>query len=882
MSADIKKIIEEAVASSQKTVAINETNDNAMEPKSNKAGMNVRVTSNDVPDDIKHPKENPEYPEGRQDDPKDYDTYMQASKEKSDVFERLTPIQLTALLESILRNKTNFDRLYAALAAEGFVAVNESAGYAVKRAQISEMIRDGQMSKHMLQTLVESDQIRVEATHPDLVNPQDRKARADALRKDINRPHSKTYQLAQNPPEDPNYLGTMTPEDLEQQNKDFAMYGNEPSDPRIQRKRLAAMANQPAPVGTADDEEGVPPVSEPETNPEDVAIDTQMDDSMLSQLGSGTNRLAQVGTEEDQVMRQMSKNKADLAEFAKEAGFTKPDGSGDLNAFSSFLAKNPDRLTPEQQDWANFFNQVMAQQKELTNRYHMLQGEKEHGVEVQGAPKDLEPAEVDEAKRMQLRKGTGASELQLRAGAQGKIFEARLRKLEPYKKVAVLEFLENDPRMIDDQDYADMATLTGICEADLIAMRIEYEDGVLNEINYPVFGGQDVRGQNSKNENKALKRDITGAEKSQETTEEKVRDFKIKKFNIGDVKDKVEKNGEVDQNRGMHTQVDVLNQESDDAKKSDYEKQAQGEFGKRDPKEVKNDANVGDGKAGEEGATNVGKELLDKGKTQPDYYATTPNETEKPVLDKSRPIAKTDAVSQPIKVKNVNEDVDRMKALFGYDTNRYAHPKAVVNENAAFDKQLKTMRELHESVDVSGLPTAEQLNEMKIVDFDGKKARTDGFTVFEEGTGKKLGECGAVGEARGLELPHNAEQSKTLKTGTDARKKGYDVKQLDEGADTGKVCSECRHKIWEVKGVKKCMCNKPPMEESDDPLQKNLDRQKKLAGIKTEAKHQQLKHTKGHQLQTGTKEELVDEAKNLQLKHTKGLQLKTGTKTEEK
>lgn len=868
MSADIKKIIEEAVASSQKTVAIKETNDNAMEPK-------------DKEKDEKKP-ESPEFPEGKQDTPADYDTYMQASKEKSDVFERLTPIQLTALLESILRNKTNFDRLYTALAAEGFVALNESADYDVKRAQISEMIRDGQLSKHMLQTLVESDQIRIEATHPELVNPQDRKIRADILRKDINRPYTKTHQLAQTPPEDPNYLGTITPEDLEQQNKDFAMYGNEPSDPRKQRKRLAAMANQPTSVDQVGDEEGTLPVDEPETNPEDVAMDTQMDDSMLSQLGSGTDPLMQVGTEEDQVMRQMSKNKADLADFAKEAGFTKPDGSGDLNAFSSFLAKNPDRLSPEQQDWANFFSQVMAQQKELTDKYHMLQSKKERSVELQGAPKDLEPVEVDEAKRMQLRKGTGASELQLRAGSQGKIFESRLRKLEPYKKVAVLEFLENDPRMIDDQDYADMATLTGICEADLIAMRIEYEDGVLNEMNYPVFGGQDVRGQNSKNESKALKRDMAGAEKSQETTEEKVRDFKIKKFNIGDVKDKVEQNGATDQNRGMHTQIDVLNQESNDKKKGDYKQQADGVFGKRDPKAVKTDANVGDGKAGEGKVTTAGSDLLDKGAAQPDYYATTPNETEDPETDKTRPINKMDATSQPIKVKHVNEDVDRMKALFGYDTNRYAHPRTVVNENAAFDKQLKVMRELHESVDTAGLPNAEQLNEMKIIDFDGKKARTDGFTVFEEGTGKKLGECGAVGEARGLELPHNADQSKTLKTGTDARKKGYDVKQLDEGTDTGKVCSECRHKIWEVKGTKKCMCDKSPVEESDDPLQKNIDRQRKLAGIKTEAKHQQLKHTKGHQLQTGTKEEIVDEAKNLQLKHTKGLQLKTGTKTEEK
>jgi hypothetical protein len=142
----------------------------------------------------------------------------------------------------------------------------------------------------------------------------------------------------------------------------------------------------------------------------------------------------------------------------------------------------------------------------------------------------------------------------------------------------------------------------------------------------------------------------------------------------------------------------------------------------------------------------------------------------------------------------------------------------------------------------------------------------------------------AMEEARGHQLEAGQEiDPKQLYAGTRAKdfaSREFDMNKLNEGKDTGKVCTECGHKIWEVDGKKKCMCKGEPIEECSDPMAKETNRMKKLSGM-DEAKRLQLKHSKGLQLKTGTKEEIVDEAKRQQLKHSKGHQLETGTKKEE-
>ena len=228
----------------------------------------------------------------------------------------------------------------------------------------------------------------------------------------------------------------------------------------------------------------------------------------------------------------------------------------------------------------------------------------------------------------------------------------------------------------------------------------------------------------------------------------------------------------------------------------------------------------------------------------------------------------------------MNEDIDRMKGLFSYNTNKYANTKASNDPNSVFGQQLNTFRVMTESVDRSDRPTPQQLLAMPTVIYEGEETKFDGKNHFN-----------AKGDT--VDKPVKEEEGEEKSTGdsfkdhqfkpkgeTDAKKKGFDVGNIDEGKDTGKKCTECNHKIWEKDGKEKCQCNGEPKAEKDDILERQLDRQKKLAGVKTEAKHQQLKHTKGHQIETGT-EVVVDEAKNLQLKHTKGHQIEAGTKKED-
>ena len=108
-------------------------------------------------------QESVEYPENKQDTPANYDNNMEKSKTDGGIFERFSPNQLNALLETLMRNKKTFNKMYNALATDGFVPLNESANYETKRATITEMVKDGQLAKHMLQTLVESKQIVVES-----------------------------------------------------------------------------------------------------------------------------------------------------------------------------------------------------------------------------------------------------------------------------------------------------------------------------------------------------------------------------------------------------------------------------------------------------------------------------------------------------------------------------------------------------------------------------------------------------------------------------------------------------------------------------------------------------------------------------------------------
>jgi hypothetical protein len=851
---------------------------------------------------------------------------------KSDIFERLVPMQLNALMETLVRNKKQFNALYSALASEGFVPLNEAADYNEKRSILGEMLKDGKFTKHMLETLVEMNHLQI----------------------------GKMGEAA-NPEEEENSKQDVT-------------------NPELQDTDQASLADFMKP-GKVDPDEPVEPTKIAEPEPD---ITAGVDFSKLGQA----KEIYHKATEDMQVNMRSMREIADVFDFTS------------VNDMIEYIRKNDGHYPPkpnfsseDQQQYADEFKTILQKQKQLTLDKQRTEKVVKPPVYVdEPSQQQLEPVEMDEVKRMQLKKGTGASELQLRAGSQGKIFESRVKKLEPYKKIALLEFLENDPQMLDDQDYLDMAVLTGINEGDIVALRMEYEtmtDEAINEVtSYPVFGGQDVRGENKKNENKSVKRDMGGVAKSQETVEDKV--FKIKKYNLADVKDQMEKNGLTDQNRGMHTQIDVLNQESNQATKDKYQDQANGVFGKRDPNEVKNDVGVGDGKAGENGVTNVGDELLKKGADQPDYYATTPNETEKPVQDRTRPIAKKDAISQPIKVKNVNEDLDRMKNLFEYDAHSYANSKPKITPDKTFNEQLTNMRMLSESVDISDRPTKKQLAEMKIVEFKGQQVRSDGVSLFNESTGENIGECGAMEEGSnevgalrqqvaaleqkratmGTSSPASAALDKQisdlrvklrnaellahgvpvdearnnqlkaskdaipaqnqLKAGTKKALQEYDISGLDEGSSTGKKCKNCGHIIYKTKKGLGCMCDHPEP-ESDDPLVKEMERQNKLAGVKTldENKRNQLRHTKGNQLRTGTKEELVeekevvdngkqhptdawldkkkaekednlpfspeqlaakktpkdepiDEAKNLQLKHTKGNQLKAGTKVEDK
>ncbi len=777
-----------------------------------------------------------EYPEGKQDTPADFDADKDASKAGIGVFERLSPNQLNALLETLMRNKKQFDTMYATLASEGFVPLNEGATHAVKRAVLNEMIKDGQFAKQMLQSLVENNQISVQ---------------------------SEGFT---------NFSGSKSLEDM---NREYQKYGNTPI---ARSERKTAMEPEPMPMAgndeMADEEGGIIPTDQAanpeEENPEQTDMNPETmggtpDDDILDDI-KGIGNVGQAKSELDAITSQMQQNSMKFGELARQAGY--PDSQTFGQAISN--PNNYATLSPEVRQVADFYKSLIAQQKALQGKKQELSNQVAPPIQ---SPEfsQFEPT-MEEAKNLQLGKGIGKSELQLRAGTKGKIFENRLRKLEPYKKVALLEFLENDPQMIDDQDYADMAILTGICEGDLVSMRIEYEE-TINEMAYPVIGGQDVMGQNKKNETKQLNRDMKQASKSQETTEEKVRAMKNQKFDAQNTTDTTERNGIEDQNRGMHTQIDVLNQTTNGANKQKYEDQANGVFGKRDPKSVKTDANVGDGLAGEGGVTKVGSDLINKGTQQPDYYEMSDNEGEKPVLDKNRPIASKEAAHQAIPVRKVNEDLDRMKSLFGYNTNTYANAKPTNNHNVVFEQQLNNFRLMTESVDTSDRPTVSQLLAMPTVIFEGKETKFDGKNHFDK-DGKKVDECGSMEESDDKDQDDKGFKSKFSK-------KEFGVEKLDEGTDTGKKCTECNHKIWEKDGEQKCMCKGKPTPEKEDILEAEKSRMLKIAGVKTEAKHLQLKHTKGLQIKTGTQEELVDEAKNLQLKHTKGHQIEAGTKKED-
>lgn len=888
---------------------------------------------------------------------------------KEDVFEQLMPKQLNALMETLVRNKNRFDTLYNALASDGFVPVNENSDYKTKRAVLSEMLKDGQFTKQMLETLVESNHLQV--------------GRMEEVNNGIK------------------------PEDVDNEESINAEFNDNEDeiDDEIDDTPVNAFGVQSdEPVPTVDDfmKPGAGSVSGEIKEPTKIG---SIDPEMLG--GTKYDKLAQAKQDYDASSKDMQANLTAMKELVSLASTPEfPTGYQSINKFLVDMRHKYGEWDQFNKDIADEVNALVQQQKSVQPK--AINAKKIMTPPVY-QPANMETSDMYEAKQ---------SEMALRAGPKGKIFESRLKKLEPYKKVALLEFLENDPKMMDDQDYADMAMLTGICEGEIVAMRVQYETEVLNEMTYPVFGGQDVRGENEKNEKKALTRDLKQTKDSQETTEEKVYDFKVKKFSLEDTKNAEEKSGSVDQNRGMHTQVDVLNQTSNDNQKERYEDEANGVFGKRDPKEVKNDANVGDGKVyGSEGTTKVGKDLLKKGADQPAYYEMSSNEGEKPIADKDRPIAAKDAAHQPINVhdkgKKVNEDVYRMKGLFDYNPNAYANTKTKKSVDVIFEQQLNEMKVLSESVDTSGRPSKEQLAEMKDINFGDKKAKTDGENCFDA-DGNKLEECGTVKEVRNNQLKAGLEiDPKQLKAGTDegnldeGKKKikqddpsvskdepkkdelgkkevkdgkdsftlnfgkrkieEYDISNLDEGKETGKMCTECGHKVYETKdGAKKCFCKGAPKEKKEDIVEAEIARQNKLAGIKTtvnegseflgikvigrkgygywdvtqypqggdfkrfngsetgvivkgfvkndvdevrikldngrtivanqnyveraeggslvppdtdldESKRQQLRHSKGTQLRTGTDEDVIDEAKNKQLAHSKGTQLSTGT-----
>lgn len=883
-------------------------NESSIEDMKNSA---QKIDNTDV-DNNKKVDQPVEYPEGKQDTPVSYDADKNASKAGTGVFERLSPNQLNALLETLMRNKNSFNAMYESLANEGFVPLNEGATYEVKRTIISEMIKDGQFAKQMLQSLVENNQISVQ---------------------------NEAFT---------NFSGSKSLDDM---NREYDKYGSG-SIPRGANTAPEPMSMDGNEEMADDEEGGIIPTDQAanpeEENPEQMDANPELaggspDDEILDDI-KGLGNVGQAKSELDTITSQMRQNSIKFGELARQAGY--PDSQTFGQAISN--PNNYATLTPEVRQVADFYKSLIAQQKSLQGKKNELRDQVAPPVQ---SPEfsQFEPT-MEEAKNLQLGKGIGKSELQLRAGTKGKIFENRLRKLEPYKKAALLEFLENDPHMIDDQDYADMAVLTGICEGDLVSMRIEYEE-TINEMAYPVIGGQDVMGQNKKNESKQLNRDMKQASNSQETTEEKVRAMKNQKFDAKDTTDATERNGIQDQNRGMHTQIDVLNQTTNGTNKQKYEDQANGVYGKRDPKSVKTDANVGDGKVyGSDGTTNVGSELIDKGAKQPNYYEMSDNEGEKPVLDKTRPIASKEAANQAIPVRKVNEDLDRMKSLFGYNTNTYANAKPTNNHNVVFEEQLNNFRLMTESVDKSDRPNVSQLLAMPTVIFEGKETKFDGKNHFDK-DGKKVDECDSMKESDDNDKDDKGFKSKFSK-------KEFGVEKLDEGTDTGKKCTECNHKIWEKDGEQKCMCKGKPTPEKEDILEAEKARMLKVAGVKpkvvneistglvnrariaatdqsndqynqkypqgnaygtntplgqkkgdqaaafadyghnnnanrgdwndtknpnpvkpevAEAKNQQLKHAKGLQIKAGTQEELVDEAKNLQLKHTKGHQIEAGT-----
>jgi hypothetical protein len=844
-----------------------------------------------------------EYPEGKQDTPADFDADKDASKAGIGVFERLSPNQLNALLETLMRNKKQFDTMYATLASEGFVPLNEGATHAVKRAVLNEMIKDGQFAKQMLQSLVENNQISVQ---------------------------SEGFT---------NFSGSKSLEDM---NREYQKYSNTPI-PRSERR--AAMAPEPMPMAgndeMADEEGGIVPtdqVANPEEeNPEQTDMNPETmggtpDDDILDDI-KGIGNVGQAKSELDAITSQMQQNSMKFGELARQAGY--PDSQTFGQAISN--PNNYATLSPEVRQVADFYKSLIAQQKALQGKKNELSNQVAPPIQTPEFSQ-FEPT-MEEAKNLQLGKGIGKSELQLRAGTKGKIFENRLRKLEPYKKVALLEFLENDPQMIDDQDYADMAILTGICEGDLVSMRIEYEE-TINEMAYPVIGGQDVMGQNKKNETKQLNRDMKQASKSQETTEEKVRAMKNQKFDNASVNKGIEETNREDQNRGQAAQVGFLNAQ-DPSNKEKYQQQMDGVYGKRDPKSVKDDANVGTGLVyGSEGVSKIGDDMMKKGEEGEEAREGEPT------------YHKEQVPTTGGKVK-VNEDIDRMKSLFGYNANTYANAKPANNHNVVFEQQLNNFRLMTESVDTSDRPTVSQLLAMPTVIFEGKETKFDGKNHFDK-DGKKVDECGAMEES-----DDNDQDGKGFKS--KFSKKEFGVEKLDEGTDTGKKCTECNHKIWEKGGEQKCMCKGTPTPEKEDILEAEKSRMLKIAGVKpkvneistglvnrariaatnqsndeynqkypqgnaygtnttlgqkkgdqaaafadyghnnnanrgdwndtknpnpvkpevAEAKNQQLKHVKGLQIKAGTQEELVDEAKNLQLKHTKGHQIEAGTKKED-
>lgn len=743
---------------------------------------------------------------------------------KTGVFEKFTPNQLNALLETLMRNKNSFDAMYTTLANDGFVPLNERSDYSVRRAVLSEMIKDGNFAKQMLQSLVENNQITIQ--NEGFVN----------------------------------FSGSKSIDDM---NREYEKYGNTPI---ARSERKSALMAEPEPeqdvtdvMGGEEtgDEEGLPPadqMSNPEEenpemtdiNPEDVG--QTPDDEILDDI-KGIGNIGQAKSELDSVTNQMQQNSLKFGELARQAGY--PDSQTFGQAISN--PNNYGTLSPEVKQVADFYKALIAQQKELQGRKNELKNKVAPPIQT---PEFSEFEPMEEAKNMQLRKGIGKSELQLRAGTKGKIFENRLRKLEPYKKSALLEFLENDPKMIDDQDYADMAILTGICEGDLVSMRIEYEE-TINEASYPVIGGQDVMGQNKKNESKQLSRDLKQASKSQETTEEKVRNMKNQKFDNETANKGIDETDKEDQNRGQAAQVGFLSDQNP-ANKNKYQQQMNGVYGKRDPKSVKDDANVGNGFVyGSEGVSNIGDDMMKKGE---EGEKARQNE---PVYDKEE-------VPTSSSKNRVNEDIDRMKSLFGYNANKYANAKPTNNHNVVFEQQLNNFRLMTESVDMSDRPTTAQLLAMPTVIFEGKETKFDGKNHFDK-DGKKVDGTKSTEDVKS--------DDKNFKS--NFTKKEFSVEKLDEGKDTGKKCTECNHKIWEKDGVQKCMCKGTPTHEKDDILEAEKSRMLKIAGVKTEAKHQQLKHTKGLQIKSGTQEELVDEAKNLQLKHTKGHQIEAGTKKED-